>query len=415
MDKGTDLMPKQFPSLYQKIRFTFVILTSLIFFIFGGVIYVAEIQLEKISLEHRLTTETQQYMRNYQRFGMKAEKPDVAELVTYWSMEQIPQWLNSYQQIGFFEHILGEEDKHFLISHHPSGIGLLYVMYRDDADDYLDNYEDNLHLFTFTLGSILLLVVIAYGLYFVRLLSSPFSIIEDKIKNMPPDSPDFIVETKYRETRDIERTLLDNKASIAEFFTREKEFSQFASHELRTPIMIIQGSVDLLKKFPESPNYNHIAQKALARLDNVGQEMKRLVEAFLLLGKQDIESQHFNEVDLSTRLDLVLNELAQLFVKQESSYHLSISTCSSVYAPQSFIDIVIGNLIKNAFSYSVGKIDIELSGSILKVENYHTGNVLDNAGYGCGLVIVERICKRMGWYFSHGNNDYVFTVRVNFA
>ncbi|MFA0279962.1 sensor histidine kinase, partial [Vibrio sp. 10N.222.55.F8] len=129
-----------------------------------------------------------------------------------------------------------------------------------------------------------------------------------------------------------ERTLLDNKASIAEFFTREKEFSQFASHELRTPIMIIQGSVDLLKKFPESPNYNHIAQKALARLDNVGQEMKRLVEAFLLLGKQDIESQHFNEVDLSTRLDLVLNELAQLFVKQESSYHLSISTCSSVYA-----------------------------------------------------------------------------------
>lgn len=422
MAKVTNLSLNNFPSLYKKIRLTFLLLTGLLFAFFWGVIYIAEEQIEVISLEHKLTTETEQYQRYYRRLGEKSPLPDPNELLTYWSKKSLPDWLVSYQNLGFYEHQLDAEDKHFLISAHPSGQGLLYIVYKDNADDYLDAYEDRLHLLILSLGAILLAVIIAYGLYFVRALSAPLAEIERKINQMSPNTPNFIPETRYRETRSIEETLIENKAKLAAFFLREQEFSRFASHELRTPIMVIQGSTDLLKKVFSVDSGNQVSErhaeiinKAIVRIDNAGQQMKTLTEAFLLLGKEDIEVQHFTQVDLSARLECTLNEMTQFFARQQTQYQLTQALCHTICAPQSFVDIVMSNMLKNAFSYSVGNIDIHLSEASFYISNQHNGNDLDNAGFGCGLIIIQRVCERMNWHFSTNNDGNVFIASVQFS
>ncbi|MGL5291555.1 MAG: sensor histidine kinase, partial [Vibrionaceae bacterium] len=312
-------------------------------------------------------------------------------------------------------HQLGSEDKHFLISPHPSGEGLLYVVYKDDADDFLDDYEDNLHVLILLLGVGFLLFIMSYGLYFVRLLSAPFFDIERKINALTPEEPNFIPSTPYRETRHIEQTLLENKIKIAAYFTREQEFSRFASHELRTPIMVIQGSIELLKKIPNTANeaQQQIINKAIARIDLAGQQMKTLTETFLLLGKEHIESQHYGQVDLAARLELLLSEMAQHFAKHEIDYLLSIDNNSSIWAPVSFVDIVMGNLIKNAFNYSCGQIEIALTNNQLTIKNPLSHQSPEPPGYGCGLIIIERICERMRWRFSAQSlgGDYLATVQ----
>lgn len=58
----------------------------------------------------------------------------------------MPLWLKEYTTPGYYEHHLGPEDKHFLVRQHPSGKGLFYVVFKDNADDYLDEYESKLHL-----------------------------------------------------------------------------------------------------------------------------------------------------------------------------------------------------------------------------------------------------------------------------
>lgn len=400
------------PSFFKKIRMTFIVLTSVMFLLFWGLIYFAQDRLEVISLEHRLSTETQEYLNNYQRYGFKAEKPDPQELDTYWSREEHPEWLDPYQTSGFFEEQLGPEDKHFLVTKHPSGSGWLYVVFQDDADDYLDDYEDNLHLITFLVGAVFLIAVIAYGLYFVRLFSRPLIQIEEKIKAMAPDKPDFEVDTPYKETRSIEYTLLDNKAKISAYFQREQEFSRFASHELRTPIMVIKGSTELLKKVPGMPR---VANKAVARIEYAGNQMQILTEAFLLLGKEDIESHHISNESLSEHIQTVLSNMAEHFAKQDATYELKEKHPSSIEAPSSFIDIVIANLLKNAFSYSIGDIVIELTEKTLVITNQHDGNDMHNSGYGCGLAIIERICTRMDWDFNTDNDGKLFKAKVVFA
>lgn len=85
------------PSFFKKIRMTFIVLTSVMFLLFWGLIYFAQDRLEVISLEHRLSTETREYLKNYRRYGFKADKPDPQELDTYWSKEELPEWLEPYQ------------------------------------------------------------------------------------------------------------------------------------------------------------------------------------------------------------------------------------------------------------------------------------------------------------------------------
>ena len=85
-----------------------------------------------------------------------------------------------------------------------------------------------------------------------------------------------------------------------------------------------------------------------------------------------------------------------------------------VHAPESFVTIVINNLIKNAFSYSIGDIEIVLNGTQLTIVNRHDGNETYNAGYGCGLVIVKRICERMSWPFELNDDGMRFTAKVDF-
>ncbi|HHX8325618.1 TPA: sensor histidine kinase [Vibrio alginolyticus] len=412
MDKVTDLKHNEYPSIYRKIRWGFGVMTFVMFTLFWSLIYVAENKLEVLSLHHWLDTEAALYSENFEKQGWDAPLPNVLEFNSYWSEAPTPDWLLSFTSPGFYEYLLGEEDKHFVVLKHPSGKGLMYIVFQDDSDDYLDEYESSLHQFTLLLGGLFSFVMVGYGIYMVRILSRPLAQIEDKISQMSPDQPAFQVETKFSETRQIEQTLLDNKNDIAGYFKREQEFSCFASHELRTPIMVIKGSTDILTRIPDQPR---VAQKAITRMQSACDEMRVLTEAFLLLGKEKIEPQHYGEHQLLTCLQKQLEELAPLFAKQDSNYALHEQHSGVVKAPESFVAIVINNLIKNAFSYSVGDIEIELKGHALKILNRHDGNETYNAGYGCGLVIVQRICERMGWALVLDDDGVRFSAKVEFC
>ncbi|MEZ9547197.1 MULTISPECIES: sensor histidine kinase [Vibrio] len=417
MDKVTDSKHNgsshgDYPSIYRKIRRSFGLMTLVMFGLFWTVIYIAENQMEVISLHHWLDTEANRYTSEYQLLGEDALLPNQNEFSSYWSEAELPNWLARYKQPGFYEHLLGTEDKHFYVFEHPSGEGLMYILFQDDADDYLDEYEWSLHNYTLILGGLTSIFMVLYGIYVVRSLSKPLNQIEKKIRQMHPEQPSFEVETSYAETRHIEQTLLDSKNHISGFFQREEEFNRFASHELRTPIMVIKGSADLLTKVPNQPP---VALKAINRLQEASEQMRVLTEMFLLLGKESIDEHHFGHYDLEVEVQNQLLEMAPLFAKQDASYNLDVKGTVTVYAPESFITIVLNNLIKNAFSYSVGDVGIVVTGSQLVITNRHDGNETYNAGYGCGLVIVQRICERMGWSFETQDDGLQFSTYLDFS
>lgn len=412
MDKVIESKLKYFPSLYKHICWSFGILTFAIFILYWSVIYIAEEQLEVISLHHWLDTIATKYQHDYELVGMEAALPDANEFISYWDEQGLPDWLQAYQQTGFYEHLLGAEDKHFNIVPHPSGRGLFYIVFKDDADDYLDHYEQQLHLLMLSVGVVTTLLMLLYGVYLTRAISKPLDEIQRKISLMPPDNALFSIDTRYSESRDIEAALLQSKIDIASYFQREQEFTRFSSHEMRTAIMVIKGSTELLKKIP---NESKIAIKAIGRLELASDDLSVLTDTFLLLGQGELPAHHLQYFALEQVLTRQLKAMEALFDKQGIRYSLVVENTIMMSAPESFLVVIMNNLMKNALDYSIGDIHIKLSDNLLTVTNPYDQEIGVNAGYGCGLIIVERICERMQWVVNVADENGLFQVTIDFT
>ncbi|EHI9241945.1 sensor histidine kinase, partial [Vibrio vulnificus] len=92
MDKVTDSKHNAYPSIYRKIRWSFGVLTFLMFSLFWSLIYVAENKLEVLSLHHWLDTEAALYKENYATLQEHAPLPNPQEFDSYWSEKEIPSW-----------------------------------------------------------------------------------------------------------------------------------------------------------------------------------------------------------------------------------------------------------------------------------------------------------------------------------
>ena len=396
------------PSLRKRLILALGGAGLLLLLILSLLMVVAEDKMEELSLRHWLEAEVTRYNDDWLRLGHAAPAPSPRQFSSYWTEAgRLPAWLKPYQTPGFFEHQLGEEDKHFLVHAHPSGKGLLYLVFNDDADDYLDPYEDRLHLVTRLIGLALLLGCIAFGIWLVRHITRPLDRLRQRVAHLTPDQVDFVPDAPWQELREIELALLAGKHEVAAVFAREQEFSRFASHELRTPNMVIQGSAALLGKVSDLPAP---AARAASRIRAASDEMALLTETFLLLGRKEAVERPLQQVTPLIRQELA--RLAPLLQREALDIRLNLDESSEVNAPLSLLAIALGNLLKNALSYAEGHIEIELCGPVLTISNPTAAAPDQILGYGCGLTIIQRICEKLGWQIDTRLEDGVFSARL---
>ena len=396
------------PSLRKRLILALGGAGLLLLLILSLLMVVAEDKMEELSLRHWLEAEVTRYNDDWLRLGHAAPAPSPRQFSSYWTEAgRLPAWLKPYQTPGFFEHQLGEEDKHFLVHAHPSGKGLLYLVFNDDADDYLDPYEDRLHLVTRLIGLALLLGCIAFGIWLVRHITRPLDRLRQRVAHLTPDQVDFVPDAPWQELREIELALLAGKHEVAAVFAREQEFSRFASHELRTPNMVIQGSAALLGKVTDLPAP---AARAASRIRAASDEMALLTETFLLLGRKEAVERPPQWV--APLIQRELARLAPLLQRENLDIRLNLDEQSEVQAPLSLLAIALGNLLKNALSYAEGHIEIALQGQVLTISNPTAAAPDQILGYGCGLTIIQRICEKLGWQIETRLEDGVFSARL---
>ena len=396
------------PSLRKRLILALGGAGLLLLLILSLLMVVAEDKMEELSLRHWLEAEVTRYNDDWLRLGHAAPAPSPRQFSSYWTEAgRLPAWLKPYQTPGFFEHQLGEEDKHFLVHAHPSGKGLLYLVFNDDADDYLDPYEDRLHLVTRLIGLALLLGCIVFGIWLVRHITRPLDRLRQRVAHLTPDQVDFVPDAPWQELREIELALLAGKHEVAAVFAREQEFSRFASHELRTPNMVIQGSAALLGKVTDLPAP---AARAASRIRAASDEMALLTETFLLLGRKEAVERPPQWV--APLIQRELARLAPLLQRESLDIRLNLDEQSEVQAPLSLLAIALGNLLKNALSYAEGHIEIALQGQVLTISNPTAAAPDQILGYGCGLTIIQRICEKLGWQIETRLEDGVFSARL---
>jgi signal transduction histidine kinase len=203
--------------------------------------------------------------------------------------------------------------------------------------------------------------------------------------------------------RTIEKTL----ERISAFIERERYFTGSASHELRTPITVITGALELL----EQSDLSETDAEVVNRVRRATLDMKTTIEMFLCLARETDDGLYEEQFLVMPLVNQALDQQRYLLNGKFVDVEIDSLANPSVFGhPQAF-SIAVNNLVRNAFEHTPGgqgPIKVHIKEHELFVTNQmrndanerRTLTEASSHGYGLGLGIVQRLCERNGWSFS---------------
>lgn len=120
--------------------------------------------------------------------------------------------------------------------------------------------------------------------------------LEHAISNISPDGENLRVKTGDKELESIEIALNNLLYRMKQSQKQQARFVSDASHELRTPISVVQGYVNMLDRWgKEDPA---ILEEAIEALKHESDHMKELIEQLLFLARGDSGRNTLNKVSV---------------------------------------------------------------------------------------------------------------------
>ncbi|MDT8319950.1 MAG: HAMP domain-containing sensor histidine kinase [Xanthomonadales bacterium] len=245
---------------------------------------------------------------------------------------------------------------------------------------------------------------------------SPVVNLAQRVQRLDPAEPDaslFDLEQPLEADAEIlvlSDALRDLVRRVTEFSERERRFTRDTSHELRTPLTVIKMAVDKLLK-EHSPDESSV--QTLLRIRKSADDMEHLTAAFLLLAREADQGLEQEWVCVN---DIVAAEFERArIIDPDSQIRTSFTEdCKlSVHANEKVVASVIGNLLRNALSYTDdGSVSVHIKPDSVAIQD--TGPGMDpgqieqafkpyyrggrqRGGFGVGLTIVKRLTERFNW------------------
>lgn len=204
------------------------------------------------------------------------------------------------------------------------------------------------------------------------------------------------------------------------------------SHDLRTPLTVILGHLQLLREYPLDPEQQRRVETALKKAGR----MKELTESFYELSVFDRDrSLRWERINLSNLMMDFLTENAPLFEERQLRPRIGLpDTSVYVRADRKLLERILQNLLTNAVRYTAGEIDITLSereeGKILlQIDNtaenadsidvdrlfdrFYTADPSRHGGStGLGLAVVKLLAEKLGGNVSAGIDSGVLSMKL---
>lgn len=159
-------------------------------------------------------------------------------------------------------------------------------------------------------------------------------------------------------------------APVKETFEKQKQFISDASHELKTPMAVLEANVEMTKKHPNEEKYYQYIHNEIWKMNRLIQEMLSMARLDSQLEK--IQKKTFNLSRLTEGSCLPFECIAF-----EQGHPIELKIMSEVWmvGNEQEIGQVIGILLDNALKYSKseGRIDVSLRSekgrAVLQVRN----------------------------------------------
>jgi signal transduction histidine kinase len=137
---------------------------------------------------------------------------------------------------------------------------------------------------------------------------------------------------------------------LKQSFDRQNQFVSDASHELRTPISVIQGYIGLIDRWGKEDK--SVLQESIDAIKNETAGMTELIEKLLFLARGDSKSQKLQKTEFGLKelIDEVGRE-SQLISKQQNIQYGVVEDVS-VFADRKMIKQMLRALIDNSIKFT---------------------------------------------------------------
>lgn len=283
-----------------------------------------------------------------------------------------------------------------------------------------------------TAGVILFLFVVLFiaNRIFIKKLWQPFYIMLHQMKefNLARPGKLAMVGTKIEEFTALEEAWTNLTKKINKDYETLKSFVDNASHEMQTPLAIVNSKLDLLIQDSHLTKDNVLHLQSMYDAIN---KLTRLNQSLLLLAK--IEYDQFpgkQEVDLNELIKQRLIGLEELIQGRKLQVTTNLSAMKVLMHPQ-LADMLVSNLLINAIRHNIpgGNIYIEGNEEHFSIQNTGEANELNrhtvfnrfqkhsqSDGVGLGLAIVKQICEThhflVIYAFNNGIHHFELTLKT---
>jgi len=262
------------------------------------------------------------------------------------------------------------------------------IVYKKNIDNKIENFEDTL-LF---LDPILLLLLLFVASKLIDKILFPIKKITETAKDISVNNFSSTIELpkKDDEIKELVTSFNTMIIRLKEGVENLDRFNNDVSHELKTPLTVIQGEIEItLRKLREPQEY----QKSMQVIYYEAKQMQSIVENLLLLTKysqQNIQ-QSFEEC----QLDSMLLEVLDKFSKQieEKQLNIELKKLESVLSRvnKTLFYSIFSNLIDNAIKYTPKGKNIYIS---LYTKDEHVYFEIQDEGIGIDKSQISKITDR---------------------
>ena len=196
-----------------------------------------------------------------------------------------------------------------------------------------------------------LLIFFLIGNRLVQKLLKPIQDMTDKVKEINGTSLTRLnTDLAKDELKDLALTFNAMLDRLESYMNQQKQFVSDASHELRTPIAVIQGYTEMLERWGKDDPA--ILEESINSLSQETASMKELLEKLLFLSRSDKKTLKIDmeTFDLSQLCHEVIKETS--FIDDEHDLIEKIADDIHLYGDRGLIKELLRILVDNALKYT---------------------------------------------------------------
>ncbi|MCZ0702709.1 signal transduction histidine kinase [Natronobacillus azotifigens] len=306
------------------------------------------------------------------------------------SVEVIQYWANRYDLTESEQPLWRAGDTSYVVSILPIYPNLLerelvLITPLDDLQVIQSNLFNRL-MIIFLIG---IIVIILLTHFLTHRLVTPLTELKYQLKKIEKRKFDDVKRIKASgEIKEVEESVIEMANELQRYMQSQQQFFQNASHELKTPLMTIQGYAEGIRDgiFVEEDS-----ERGLEVMVDEISRLKKIINEMILLAKLDSDENIYQPEPLSVRelIQLTIDRALPMASERGISLEHEVTDDVLLEVDQEKMLQAMMNMVTNGIRHAHSKVSIQV-----KRVNKQTLILIEDDGEGIDEVLIPQLFQR---------------------